>query len=79
MKRKTMNPVVSPEIDHIGQAEAFLPEAGNRERITNDEIVSPPRGRRRHRATHNDREVARRATRALDRRRLLRSSMLKRP
>jgi len=57
VKRKSLNPVVSPEIDHIGRAEAFPPEAGNRERIANDEIVSPPRGRRRHRATHNDWKV----------------------
>ena len=50
MKRKTLNPVVSPEITSR-VAKAVARDAGNRDRCDRDEYLAPPRGRRRHRAT----------------------------
>ena len=50
MKRKTLNPVVSPEIP-VGWPRPWQGMTGNRDRLDKDESLAPPRGRRRHRAT----------------------------
>jgi len=50
VKRKTLNPVVSPEIP-VGWPRPWQGMTGNRDRLDKDESLAPPRGRRRHRAT----------------------------
>jgi len=50
VKRKTLNPVVSPEIP-VGWPRPWQGMTGNRDRFDKDESLTPPRGRRRHRAT----------------------------
>lgn len=59
MKRRTLNPVVEPRKKDRA-AEDISADAGNRARSDKDERLAPPRGLRRHRATHRGREFTRR-------------------
>lgn len=65
MKRRKLNPVVSPERLTLGEAEGMATHAGNRSGIDKDERPLPPRGRRRHRAIKRRESKSRRAAELL--------------